>query len=300
MADALTTRGMAVIQMEQLPEVLPTVDPALGQLVHAQLAARGVEVLTGTTVRQITRASASAGAGEAGRLRVEATAADGGAVTRRADMVLVVVGVRPDTELAAAAGAGLGVKGAIAVDRGMRTSLPDVLAAGDCVITHHRLLGQSYLPLGTTAHKQGRVAGENALGGHREFAGSLGTQVVKIFDQAAARTGLRDHEAAAAGFDPVTIGSEADDHKAYYPGSHRITMRFTGDRATGRLLGVQLFGHRHAEIAKRIDIAATAIFHGMTIDAVSDLDLSYTPPLGSPWEAVQMGAQAWLRQASHH
>ena len=106
--------------------------------------------------------------------------------------------------------------------------------------------------------------------------------MVKIFDQAVARTGLRDHEAAAAGFDPVTVGSEADDHKAYYPGSHRIAMRFTGDRTTGRLLGLQLFGHRHAEIAKRIDIAATAIFHGMTVDAMSDLDLSYTPPLGAP------------------
>jgi NADPH-dependent 2,4-dienoyl-CoA reductase/sulfur reductase-like enzyme len=296
MADALVTRGLSVIQMEQLPEVLPTVDPVLGRLVHGQLAARGVEVLTGATVQQITRADA----GENGRLRVEAATAGGEPVTRLADMVLVVVGVRPDTSLCAAAGATLGARGAIAVDRGMRTSLPDVFAAGDCVITHHRLLGESYLPLGTTAHKQGRVAGENALGGSREFAGSLGTQVVKVFDQAAARTGLRDHEAAAAGFDPVTIGSEADDHKAYYPGSHRISMRFTGDRGTGRLLGVQLFGHRHAEIAKRIDIAATAIFHGMTIDAVSDLDLSYTPPLGSPWEAVQMGAQAWLRDTRRH
>jgi NADPH-dependent 2,4-dienoyl-CoA reductase/sulfur reductase-like enzyme len=203
--------------------------------------------------------------------------------------------VRPETTLAADAGATLGVRGAIAVDRGMRTNLPDVLAAGDCVVTHHRLLGVTWLPLGTTAHKQGRVAGENALGGNRQFAGSLGTQVVKIFDQAAARTGLRDHEARAAGFDPVTIGSQADDHKAYYPGSHRITMRVTGDRATGRLLGLQLFGHKNAEIAKRIDIAVTAIFNQMTVDAVSDLDLSYTPPLGSPWEAVQMAAQAWTR-----
>ena len=291
MADALTVRGLAVTQMEQLPEVLPTVDPELGALVHAELASRGVEVLTGTTVRQISRNPA----GQAGRLRVEATAADGTAVTRAADMVLVVVGVRPEVSLAAAAGAALGARGAIAVDRRMRTSLPDVYAAGDCVITHHRLLGETYLPLGTTAHKQGRVAGENAVGGTREFAGSLGTQVVKIFDQAAARTGLRDHEATAAGFDPVTVGSEADDHKAYYPGSHRIHMRVTGDRATGGLLGMQLFGHRHAEIAKRIDIAATAIFHHMTVDAISDLDLSYTPPLGSPWEAVQMGTQAWVR-----
>ena len=291
MADALTVRGLHVTQMEQLPEVLPTVDPALGALVHAELAAHGVEVLTGTTVQAISTAPP----GGPGRLQVQATAADGTAVTRTADMVLVVVGVRPETALAAEAGATLGVRGAIAVDPGMRTGLPDIFAAGDCVITHHRLLGQTYLPLGTTAHKQGRVAGENALGGNRQFAGSLGTQVVKIFDQAAARTGLRDHEAAAAGFDPVTVESAADDHKAYYPGSHRITIRVTGDRTTGRLLGMQLFGHKNAEIAKRVDIAATAIYHGMTVDAVSDLDLSYTPPLGSPWDAVQMAAQAWVR-----
>jgi NADPH-dependent 2,4-dienoyl-CoA reductase/sulfur reductase-like enzyme len=291
MADALTVRGLRVTQMEQLPEVLPTVDPQLGALVHAELAARGVEVLTGTTVQVISTAPP----GGPGRLQVQAATADGTAVTRQADMVLVVVGVRPETALAADAGATLGVKGAIAVDPMMRTGLPDIFAAGDCVITHHRLLGQTYLPLGTTAHKQGRVAGENALGGNRQFAGSLGTQVVKIFDQAAARTGLRDHE-AAAGYDPVTTETTADDHKAYYPGSHRITIRVTGDQATGQLLGMQLFGHKNAEIAKRTDIAATAIYHGMTVDAVSDLDLSYTPPLGSPWDAVQIAAQAWVRQ----
>ena len=296
MADALTVRGLAVTQMEQLPEVLPTVDPQLGARVHAELAGHGAEVLTGTAVQAITRAAAD----QAGRLKVQATAADGTAVTRAADMVLVVVGVRPDTSLAAEAGATLGFKGAIAVDEAMRTNLPDVFAAGDCVVTHHRLLGETYLPLGTTAHKQGRVAGENALGGNRRFAGSLGTQVVKIFDQAAARTGLRDHEAVAAGFDPVTVGSEADDHKAYYPGSHKIAMRVTGDRVTGQLLGLQLFGHKNAEIAKRVNIAATAIFHHMTVDALSDLDLSYTPPLGSPWEAVQMGAQAWVRAIQPH
>jgi len=296
MADALTVRGLVVTQMEQLPEVLPTVDPELGALVHAELAGHGADVLTGTTVRAISKAPP----GGSGRLEVHAAATDGSTVTRTADMVLVVVGVRPETTLAADAGCALGVSGAIAVDRGMRTGLPDVFAAGDCVITHHRLLSVTYLPLGTTAHKQGRVAGENVLGRNREFAGSLGTQVVKIFDQAAARTGLRDHEARAAGFDPVSVEAQADDHKAYYPGSHRITMRVTGDRTTGRLLGLQLFGHKDAEIAKRIDIAATAIFHGMTVDAVSDLDLSYTPPLGSPWDAVQAGAQAWVRAAQQH
>jgi NADPH-dependent 2,4-dienoyl-CoA reductase/sulfur reductase-like enzyme len=291
MAEALVARGMAVAQMEQLPEVLPTVDPGLGAHVHAQLADHGVEVLTRTTARSVTRAPGEA----SGRLIVKATTTDGQDVARAVDMVVVVVGVRPDTELAASAGAALGRRGAIAVDRHMRTNLPHVFAAGDCVVTHHRLLGTTYLPLGTTAHKQGRVAGENALGGDREFAGSLGTQVVKIFEHAVARTGLRDHEAEAGGYDPLTVEAEADDHKAYYPGSHRIVMRYTGDRHTGRLLGVQLFGHRHSEIAKRADIAATAIFNDMTVEAMSDLDLSYTPPLGSPWDAMQSGAQAWVK-----
>ena len=291
MAEALSERGLAVTQLERLPEVLPTVDADLGALVRVQLDGHGVTVHASTDVKSIARADA--GAPE--RLRVDAVTAAGEPVRVHAGVVLVVTGVRPETDLAVSAGASLGARGAIAVDKAMRTGLPDVYAAGDCVITHHRLLGETYLPLGTTAHKQGRVAGENAAGGRREFAGSLGTQVVKIFDQAAARTGLRDHEAAAAGFDPVTVAFEADDHKAYYPGSHKIAMRFTGDRATGRLLGVQLFGHKNAEVAKRIDIAATAIYHGMTVDEVSDLDLSYTPPLGSPWDAVQMGAQAWAR-----
>jgi NADPH-dependent 2,4-dienoyl-CoA reductase/sulfur reductase-like enzyme len=293
MADALITRGLAVTQMEQLVEVLPTVDPALGALVREQLVEHGVEVLTGTTVTSIERNNS----GARGRLRVTAITTDQREVVRIVDMALIVVGVRPDTALAVSAGAAVGPRGAIAVDRHMRTNLPHVFAAGDCVVTHHRLLGETYLPLGTTAHKQGRVAGENALGGDRTFAGSLGTQVVKVFDHAVARTGLRDREAEQAGDAPLTIGSEADDHKAYYPGSHRIAMRFTGDRATGRLLGLQLFGHKHAEIAKRVDIAASAIFHDMTVDAVSDLDLSYTPPLGSPWDAVQVGAQAWVRGA---
>jgi NADPH-dependent 2,4-dienoyl-CoA reductase/sulfur reductase-like enzyme len=120
----------------------------------------------------------------------------------------------------------------------MRTNLPDVLAAGDCVETWHRLLEKpAYLPLGTTAHKQGRVAGETAVGGDREFAGSLGTQVVKVFELAVARTGLRDPDARQAGFDPVTVASLQFDHKAYYPGAHQLHIRLTGDRINGQLLG---------------------------------------------------------------
>jgi NADPH-dependent 2,4-dienoyl-CoA reductase/sulfur reductase-like enzyme len=293
MAEALTARGLHVTQLEQLPEVLPTVDPGLGALVHAELERHGVTVACRTRVDALTAAPA----GSSSRLEVQATGPGEEPLRYPADVALVVVGVRPDSELAAAAGAQLGAKGAITVDRHMRTNLPDVFAAGDCAVTHHRLLGDTYLPLGTTAHKQGRVAAENALGGSSEFAGSLGTQVVKVFDLVAARTGLRDHEATTAGFDPLTIASQADDHKRYYPGSHPIAMRYTGDRRTGQLLGLQLIGHLGSEIAKRVDTIATAIFSKLTVDAVSDLDLSYTPPLGSPWDALQAGAQAWTRQA---
>ena len=218
MAEALTARGLAVTQIEQLPEVLPTVDPA-ARRPRPRPARRPRRDRAHRHRRQADqprRARRARAAAGRGRHR------DGQPVITHAGLVLVVTGVRPETGLAVSAGARLGARGAIAVDRAMRTGLPAVYAAGDCVITHHRLLGETYLPLGTTAHKQGRVAGENAAGGQREFAGSLGTQVVKIFDQAAARTGLRDHEAAAAGYDPVTVAWEADDHKAYYPGSHRI------------------------------------------------------------------------------
>ena len=219
----------------------------------------------------------------------------GQSVTHTADLVLAVVGVRPNTALLEDAGARLGAGRAVVVDEQMRTGIPHVFAAGDGIVTHHRLLGVTYLPLGTTAHKQGRIAGENALGGQRRFAGSVGTQVVKVFDVVAARTGLRDHEAAAAGFAPVTSEALADDHKRYYPGAQPIAIRITGDAESGLLLGAQLVGRLGTETAKRVDTYSTALFSGLTVDQVSDLDLSYTPPLGSPWDAVQVATQAWSR-----
>ncbi len=292
MAEGLVMRGLKVAQVEALPEVLPTVDPELGTLVRAELLAHGVDVSTSTTVGSVARAPE----GSAGRLVVEGTDQGGRSLSRSADLVLVSVGVRPDTELLVAAGAKTGVRGAVVVDEQMRTGLPDVYAAGDCVVTHHRLLGVTYLPLGTTAHKQGRVAGENAVGGEATFMGSIGTQVVKVFDVVAARTGLRDHEAVAAGFTPATTQSSPDDHKAYYPTAHPITTRVTGDTASGMLLGAQLVGRRGTEVSKRVDIFATAIFNDMTVDDMNKLDLSYSPPLGSPWDAVQMAAQAWVRE----
>ncbi len=288
MAEGLTTRGIEVTQVEMLDEVLPTVDPELGHLVHGELVGNGVTVHTRARVSRVQRQDGPH------RLRVLGTS-PAGEEKWDVDLVLVVVGVRPDTDLLVRAGAKTGERGAVVVDERMATGLPHVWAAGDCVVTHHRLLGTTYLPLGTTAHKQGRVAGENALGGDTAFAGSLGTQVVKVFGLVAARTGLREHEALLAGYSPATTQSSPDDHKAYYPGAQPITIRVTGDTETGRLLGAQLVGARGTETAKRVDTYAAALFHDMTVDAMSELDLSYTPPLGSPWDAVQMAAQAWAR-----
>lgn len=284
MADALTLRGLSVTLVEHGESVLKTVDPSLGALVQAELERHGVAVHTGIAVQQIKA--------EAADLCVSGT----GTFEARTDLVVVAVGVQPRTELAQGLGIESGVQGAVCVSRTMATSIPDIFAAGDCVETWHRVLeAPTYLPLGTTAHKQGRVAGENAVGGKRVFAGTLGTQVVKVFDLAIARTGLREQEARAAGFDPLTIEEAYFDHKVYYPGAQRVHLRFTGDRSTGRFLGAQLVGPVKTEVAKRIDTYASALFHEMMVEALSDLDLSYTPPLGSPWDLVQMGAQEWSR-----
>lgn len=286
MADALTRRGIAVTVLKRGQAVLSAaVDAPLSAVVEEEMQRHGVELRSGVTVAAIRA--------EGPHLVV--TGSSG--LRQEADLVLVAVGTRPASELAAAAGVATGVRGAIRVNRRMETNLPGVYAAGDCGETWHHVTRQNtYLPLGTTAHKQGRVAGENAVGGQREFAGSLGTQVVKVFDLAVARTGLRDAEAAAAGFAPLTVESRAWDHKAYYPGAREIAMRITGDRRTGRLLGAQLVGHWQAQVAKRVDILAAALFHGMQVEELNDLDLSYTPPLGSPWDVVQAGAQAWIWQ----
>jgi thioredoxin type arsenate reductase len=286
MADALAHHGMDVTLVGRSRLVFPSVDPEFGALIEGQLRCHGVDVVNATAVARIE----AAGSG------LVVTARDGW--RKRADLILVVVGVRPDSDLAREAGIPLGNRGAIKVNSRMETEVPGVYAAGDCVETWHHLLQRyTYLPLGTTSHKQGRTAGENAAGGDREFAGSVGTQVVKIFDIAVARTGLRQNDATEAGFNAATTAATFWDHKAYYPGAEEMRFRVTGDRISGRLLGAQIVGHWKSEVSKRIDVFATALFHGMTVDGLNDLDLSYTPPLSSPWDPVQMSAQAWLREA---
>jgi NADPH-dependent 2,4-dienoyl-CoA reductase/sulfur reductase-like enzyme len=285
MADALTYRGFKVTVVEYFDSVLTTLDRELGYLVQTELERNGVAVNTGIAVEKIEK-------NERG-LMVSGSKG----FSASADLVLVAVGARPESKLARAAGIETGIKDAIKVDRHMRTSIADIYAVGDCVETWHRLLeSYRYLPLGTTAHKQGRVAGENAAGGNKEFEGSLGTQVVKIFDLVVARTGLRDQEAIEAVYDPLTVETECWDHKVYYPTAHPMKIRLTGDQSTRQLLGAQIIGHRASEVSKRIDVFAIALYHRMVIDDLNDLDLSYTPPLSNPWDPVQMSAQEWLKK----
>ena len=282
MADALTRRQIAVTLVEFVPEVLSTLDPDLGQLIRAELESGGVRVITGKAVQRISQ--------NGSELRVHTDTGE----TEAADMVLTAAGARPAADLAQTAGIGTGAANAISVDRTMATQIPGIWAAGDCAQTWHRILERHvYLPLGTTAHKQGRVAGENMLGGSCDCQGSLGTQAGKVFDRVAARTGLKDKDAAEAGFDPLTVPLVTPDHKAYYPGANHLHIRLTGDRSSGRLLGAQMVGHRTSEVSKRIDILAAALYHKMHVRELCDLDLSYTPPLSSPWDPVQAAAMTW-------
>jgi NADPH-dependent 2,4-dienoyl-CoA reductase/sulfur reductase-like enzyme len=284
MADALTHKGIAVTVAGRSPCVLPTVDFEFGRIIEQELSAKGVRVASGVEIADVTED----GLGLAVR---------GADFECRADLVVVAAGVTPNAELGVAAGIATGAKGALRVDRRMMTNVPDVYAAGDCAQTWHRILERhDYLPLGTTAHKQGRVAGENAVGGNREFAGTVGTQVVKIFDLVVARTGLLNNEARESGFDAVTVESIQKDHKAYYPGAKDLRIRVTGDRRSRRLLGAQIVGPWGTEAAKRIDVFAFALYAGARVDEINDVDLSYTPPVGSPWDAVQMASQAWASQ----
>jgi NADPH-dependent 2,4-dienoyl-CoA reductase/sulfur reductase-like enzyme len=285
MADALTHRGLSVTLLGRSRTVLPTVDPGFGCRVEETLRNHGVRVESDSEVQEIVE--------DHDRLRVFASRD----LNVAADLVLAAAGVHPNTDVAKGTGLPTGVKGALCVNRRMETNIPGVFAAGDCVGTWHRLLGDyTYLPLGTTSHKQGRVAGENAVGGDREFEGSLGTQVVKVFELAIARTGLREDEARKAGFQPLTVESAHFDHKAYYPVAQELTISVNGDSTTGSLLGAQALGHWQSGVAKRIDVYATALFHGMKVEAINDLDLSYTPPLSSPWDPIQMAAQMWNRR----
>jgi NADPH-dependent 2,4-dienoyl-CoA reductase/sulfur reductase-like enzyme len=213
---------------------------------------------------------------------------DGGDLA--ADLVVLGLGVVPNSELAGEAGLTLGVSGAIAVNRRQQTSTEGVWAAGDCAESHHLVSGRSiHVALGTVTNKHARVAGTNIAGGYATFPGVVGTAASKICATEVARTGLTEREATRDGFEFHVADIEATTRAGYYPGAAPIRVKLLAERRSGRLLGAQIVGEEGA--AKRIDVVATALHAEMTVEHMTHLDLSYAPPFSPVWDPVLVAAR---------
>ncbi|SBT46880.1 FAD-dependent oxidoreductase [Micromonospora auratinigra] len=279
MAEALIQRGLTVDLVEQADQPMSTVDPDMAELVADAMRGIGIGIRTGRTVTGLTERDG----------RIAAVVTDEGPVP--ADVVVLGLGVRPNTALAEAAGLPIGPSGGIRCDRRMRVpGVPGVWAAGDCVETLHRVSGMPvHIPLGTHANKQGRVAGINIGGGYATFPGVIGTAVTKVCDLEVGRTGLRERDAGAAGFEFVSVLTESTNRAGYYPGAQPMTVKLIAERPSGRLLGAQIVGR--SEAAKRIDTLAVALWNGMTVDEMTALDLGYAPPYAPVWDPVLIAAR---------
>jgi NADPH-dependent 2,4-dienoyl-CoA reductase/sulfur reductase-like enzyme len=278
MADALAAHGIHVTIVEMLSQVMPTMDPDMAASILEELGRQGVDVRLEHAVKAFE-----------GPGRVREVLAGG--TCFQADMVIFCVGMRPNVALAQAAGIRLGRTGAVAVDDHQRTNIPGVWAAGDLAEAHHRVTGKpAYVPLGTTANKQGRVAGANAAGGDAAFGGIVGTAVVKVFDLQVAHTGLSEQRARAEGFDVETVSVTANSQSHYMPEHQPLRVKLVFERGSQRLLGAQMLGREG--VAKRIDVVAAALHAGWTTNDLSDLDLSYAPPFAPVWDPILVAANA--------
>jgi CoA-dependent NAD(P)H sulfur oxidoreductase len=286
MADALATRGMRVTLLDRSAWLFEAVDEELGVLIEQELADHGVRVLKGAQVSAILGDRG----GRARRVTWEASGTD----SMETDCVVLATGFRPRVKLAVDAGIAVGPTGAIAVNEYMETSAAAVYAAGDCVETT-QLVSQRpvYFPLGTTANKQGRVAGDNAGGGRARFAGIMGTAVVKVFTLELARTGLSASQAHEGGY-AVRGATVRAASRARYLGGKDMVVRLVADGASGRLLGAQLAGAEG--VAGRINVLATALQARMTVEQLAQLDLGYSPPFSTVWDPILIAAQEMLRE----
>ncbi|MEU8243159.1 FAD-dependent oxidoreductase [Actinoplanes missouriensis] len=283
MAEALIRRDLKVTLVEQSPQPMSTVDPDMGALVAKSIENLGIQLRTGVTVTAL----------ETDKDQIRAVVTDAGTIP--ADVVILGLGVRPNTTLAEAAGIPLGVTGGLATDLrqrviGPKGTVEGVWAAGDCTQVLNRVSGrQVHVPLGTHANKQGRVAGINLGGGYATFPGIVGTGITKICDLEVARTGLSSKEADAAGFRYVTATVESTNRAGYMPGAVPMTVKVIAEKDSGLLLGAQIVGR--AEAAKRIDAFAVAVWNRMTVTEMTALDLGYAPPYAPVWDPVLIAAR---------
>lgn len=287
MVETFRRLGLDVKMLVRSGQVMRTaLDDDVREVVEEELARQGVEVVTGRPV-----------AFEGSR-RVETVVIEnknGTGDTRwPCDVALLGIGVRPEIALARTAGVSLGATGAIATNSHMRTNLPGVYAAGDCAEAFHLVAGEpAYIPLGSTANKQGRVAGTNAAGGEAAFGGVVGTMVVRAFDLAVARTGLTVAQAQALGYTVRATMIKDRDASRYFPGAAPIHVKLVVDEETGRLLGGQIAGR--SGVAKRVDVLATALHHRLTVADLQRLDLSYAPPFAPVWDPILVAANVAAR-----
>ena len=260
--------GMEVTLLEKLPQVTPGLDRDMAVYVEEHIKKNGVSVMTGVSVAEITQNGV--------------VLSDGKEI--KADLVLVSAGVRPNTGLAAAAGIELGVAGAIRVTARMETSLPDIYACGDCTEQFHVVTGRPvYRPLGSTANKTGRIAGDRVTGGDLEFRGILGTGIFRIFDMTVAQTGLSEREAIEQGYN-VAVCHNTKPNKPEYMGGREMVIKGIADKASGRLLGTQIVGFEGVD--KRIDVFVTAITFKANVEDLFHLDLAYAPPFSTTKDPV--------------
>jgi NADPH-dependent 2,4-dienoyl-CoA reductase/sulfur reductase-like enzyme/rhodanese-related sulfurtransferase len=286
MTEALVRTGSRVTIVEMMPQILRILDSEMATLVEQHMESKGVKIFTSTLVK-----------GFHGDTQVSAVVTE--RTTLPADVVILGSGVRPNVALAEAAGLDLGTTGAIRVDDKMRTSDADIFAAGDCVECTDLVSGKPcYVPLGSTANKQGRVAAISVCGGNAAFPGVLGTTVCKVFDYCVARTGLTEAGAKQLGYDVVTALVPAPDKEHFMPQAAMLLLKVVVDRKTRRLLGVQATGPGAGD--KRIDVAAMAISARMTVDQVANADLCYAPPYSPAMDNLITAANVAANKLDGH
>ena len=274
-AENLRELGMDVTIVQRPNQVLNPLDYEMATFVHAKMREKGIHLMLGHSVEGFEQKD--------GKTMV--ILKDGEPL--KTDMVILAIGVAPDTRLAKDAGIPLGIKNSIVVNERMETSVPDIYAVGDAVEVHHRITGQKALiSLAGPANKQGRIAADNICGGNSSYKGSQGSSVIKIFDMTVATTGLNEQAAKQAGIDCDKVYLSPASHASYYPGGTMMTMKVLFEKETYRLLGAQIIGYDGVD--KRIDVLATAMAAGMSALELQDLDLAYAPPYSSAKDPVNM------------
>lgn len=275
LAENLRNLGMDVTIVQRPKQLMNPFDPDMASFIHSEMRRHGIRLALGHTVEGFEEKDGGVDV----LLKDEAPL--------HADMVVLAIGVTPDTALAKEAGLELGIKGSIVVNDRMETSVPDIYAAGDAVQVKHYVTGQDALiSLAGPANKQGRIIADNICGGDSRYQGSQGSSVIKIFDMTAATTGINETNAKKAGLDTDKVILSPMSHAGYYPGGKVMTLKVVFEKETYRLLGAQIVGYEGVD--KRIDVLATAIHAGLKATELKDLDLAYAPPYSSAKDPVNM------------